>query len=568
LKEELPVRNVSNYVERACQPTAAQYAVILLIVALTALPAAVGATPVLEQAARGQASQVQTGGAERPDIQVPSQADADIVLGLEQAIDIALDKSFGIFQLQQNFLQYAYMLEASRRALRTQVNLSSQGLPNITQSINPTLIGVPPELYYLRRNSASGEVIFSVYQPLITDGRLSFYTAFSGSEAVQDVPIGPQSKNRSIQPLAGIGFTQPLFQYNQIRGELRSNELSVERERLRYTEDELRQINEVTRSFYDLFQQQQRVEIATEDYRQSEINYLTGLRRYHSAQEDEVRILRLKVDMALALSDLESQKTLLERRQFAFNRIVGLPLETVAWVESTLEYEPIEVDFERALELAMDNRSDMRRQEIQLEQDRLVLKQTVSAGRPDLRFSANYSLTGNSTLGGLGYDDPWSEHLSASLDADNRSPYTNVSLTVQIPIFDGGLNASNVERRLSVIRERERQIEETTANLRVDVINRVRAVEGAMRQMEILVENLQIARTSYQISQQQYERGEINLNDLMQAQDQRRLTERNHLQAWITFEMAKADLKEITLWDWETNQPVSQRTATPTPFGK
>lgn len=89
-----------------------------------------------------------------------------------------------------------------------------------------------------------------------------------------------------------------------------------------------------------------------------------------------------------------------------------------------------------------------------------------------------------------------------------------------------------------------------------------------MRLMEILEENLQIARISYQISQQQYERGEINLNDLMQAQGQRRTTERNHLQAWITFEMAKADLKEITLWDWETNQAVSQRTTPPTPFEK
>ena len=562
------MQNVSSCAGRACQTTAARPAVIVLIVALTSIPGAVGATPLSRWVVQEQATGGQAGATGRSIIQVPSQADADVVLDLEQAIDVALDKSFGIFQLQQNFLQYAYMLEASRRALRTQVTFASQGLPNITQTINAQLIGVPPELHYMRRNSASGELSLSVYQPLITDGRISFYTRFYGSQAVQEIPLGTEVKNRSIQPLAGIGFTQPIFQYNQIRGQLRSNELSVERERLRYTEDELRRINEVTRSFYDLFQQQLLVEITAEDYRQSEINYITGLRRYQSAQEDEVRILRLKVDMANALSDLESQKTVLERRQLAFNRIVGLPLATVAWVESALEFKPIVVDEERALELAMQQRSDMRRQEIQLEQDHLLLKQTVSAGRPDLQFSANYSLTGNSALSNLDYDDPWSEHLSAALDADNRSPFTNVSLTVRIPLFDGGLNDSNVERRLSIISERERQIEETRFDLQVEVINRVRAVEGAMRLMEILEENLQIARTSYQISQQQYERGEINLNDLMQAQGQRRLTERNHLQAWITFEIAKADLKEITLWDWETNQAVSQRTTPPTPFEK
>lgn len=505
---------------------------------------------------------------QQPGVEIPGPQDADVVLDLQYAIDIALDESFGIFQLQNQFLQVAYLLEASRRQLRTQVSLSSQGLPNINQRIDAQLLGQPPKLEYLRRNSASGDLNLSVYQPLITDGRFSFSTGFYGSQAIQDLTSGMELKNRSIQPYAGFGFRQPLFQYNQIRGQLRSNELSVESQRLRYTEDELRQINQVTRTFYDLFQQQRRVEIAADNYRQSEINYRTGLRMYNSAQQSEVEVFRLRVDMANSLSDLESEKTMLERRRFAFNRTVGIPLETVVWAESSLEYEPIEVDVDRALELAIQNRSDVKRQELQLEQDELTLKQRISAGRPDLELSASYTLTGNSTLSALGYSDPWSEHLSAALDADNRSPFTNISLTLSVPILDGGVNSSNVERQLTAIRQRERQIEETRADLQVTVINMVRAVEGAMRQMEILEENLQIARTSYQISQQRYERGEISLEALLQAQDQRRTTESRHLEALISFEMAKADLKEITLWDWETNQPVDQRTTPPEPFGK
>lgn len=504
---------------------------------------------------------------QQQEIEIPGRQDADLVIELQQAIDVALDKSFGIFQLQQQFLQYAYLLEASQRALRTRIDLTSSGLPNISQSIDARLVGQPPELSYLRRNSSWGDVNLIISQPLITNGNFSFWTGFLGSQAVQNL-TGGKIKNRSIQPTAGISFRQPLFQYNQIKGQLRSDELSVQGQRLRYTEDELRQINIVTRSFYNLFQQQQRVEIAAENYRQSEINYQTGVRRYQAAQQSEVVILGLQVDMANVLSDIESEKTALERLRFAFNRVVGLPLETTIWVESTLEYRPIEVDVDRALELAMQNRSDVQRQQIQLEQDNLTLKQTISRNRPDLQFTASYRLTGNSALGALGYDDPWSEHLSASMNADNRSPFTNISLTLQVPILDGGRNSANVERRMSMIRQQERQIDETRADLRVEVINRVRAVEGAMRMVEILDENLQIARTSYQISRQQFERGEIDLESLLRAQDQRRNTEDRHLGAWITFEMAKADLKEITLWDWETNQSVTQRTQFPVPFAK
>ncbi len=522
-----------------------------LSVAVLIMPAAAGTVSAFQQ----------------QEIEIPGRQDADLVLELRQAIDVALDKSYGIFQMQQQFLQYSYLLEVSQRALRTQINLSSSGLPNISQRIDAQLLGQPPELTYLRRNSTSGDLSLSISQPLITDGRFSFNAGFYGSQAIQNLTGGLDLKNRSIQPYAGIGFRQPLFQYNQIKGQLRSNELSVQGQRLRYTEDELRQINSVTRSFYNLFQQQQRVEIAAENYRQSEINYQTGVRRYQAAQQSEVVILGLQVDKANVLSDLESEKTALERLRFAFNRVVGLPLETTVWVESTLEYRPIEVDVDRALELAMQNRSDVQRQRIQLEQDNLTLKQRISEGRLDLQFSASYSLTGNSTLGALDYDDPWSDHLSAALSADNRSPFTNISLTLQVPISDGGMNSAYVERQMSVISQRERDIEETRADLQVEVINRVRAVEGTMRLVEILEENLQIARTSYQISQQQFERGEIDLETLLRAQDQRRNTEDRHLGAWIAFEMAKADLKEITLWDWETNQAVSQRTDFPVPFG-
>lgn len=518
---------------------------------------------LITPAAAGKVSAFQ-----QQEIEIPGRQDADLVIELQQAIDVALDKSFGIFQLQQQFLQYAYLLEASQRALRTRIDLTSSGLPNISQSIDARLVGQPPELSYLRRNSSWGDVNLIISQPLITDGNFSFWTGFLGSQAVQNLTSGQEIKNRSIQPTAGISFRQPLFQYNQIKGQLRSDELSVQGQRLRYTEDELRQINIVTRSFYNLFQQQQRVEIAAENYRQSEINYQTGVRRYQAAQQSEVVILGLQVDMANVLSDLESEKTALERLSFAFNRVVGLPLETTIWVESTLEYRPVEVDVDRALELAMQNRSDVQRQQIQLEQDNLTLKQTISQNRPDLQFSASYRLTGNSALGTLGFDDPWSEHLSASLNSDNRSPFTNISLTLQVPILDGGRNSAIVERRMSMIRQQERQIDETRADLRVEVINRVRAVEGAMRMVEILEENLQIARTSYQISQQQFERGDIDLESLLRAQDQRRNTEDRHLGAWIAFEMAKADLKEITLWDWETNESVTQRTQFPVPFAK
>ncbi len=553
------MRNVSSLQDRFPGGAVRFLPLALLVTVVAGIPSTADA------AARLSLFQQQE---EQAEVVVPTREEADLIIGLPGAIDIALDRSFGIFVLQQRHLQTAYYLESARRSLRTSVSLRSNGLPTIDQRINADLIGVPPELVYMRNNSISADLSLQAIQPLITDGTVWVALQMSGYQGIRDLPNDLQSKNRSMQPYAAIGFNQPLFQYNQIKGNLRENEISFESERLRYTENELNQINQVSQDFYNLFQQQRQVEIQAERLQQAELNLATGRRQYQSARSNEVGVLTLRVERTRSLSNLELEKVELERRRYVFNRAMGLPIETIVWVESTLEYEPIEVDVDLALERARENRSDVHQEEIQLERNELTLKQTRSTGRPNLALNGSFALTGNSTLGGLGYTDSWGKHLTEALDADNRTPFTNIQMTLSVPIFDSGLNASRVQRQVAVIQEQERRIAEIEADLAVTVINTVRAVEGAMQQLVILGELMQIAQTSYRISQQQYGRGNITLTELLRAQDDWNTTQTSHLQALINYEIAKADLKEITMWDWVTNQPVRQRTNPPVPFGE
>ena len=96
----------------------------------------------------------------------------------------------------------------------------------------------------------------------------------------------------------GISFQQPLFQYNEIKGQLRSAQLAFESIRLSYTEDELARINQVTQQFYNLFRQQRELEIAAERFRQSSLNNQTGIRKYQAGLIPEVEYLNLSVRQA------------------------------------------------------------------------------------------------------------------------------------------------------------------------------------------------------------------------------------------------------------------------------
>lgn len=496
-------------------------------------------------------------------VEIFTQADAEQVLTLDHTIGWALDQSFSVFQLKQNFLRSSYSLEAAQRALKTQVTFDGT-LPQIRQGINAQLI--VDDLYYLRNGQTNASASFNIIQPLITNGRITLSTSMSANDNFNELPSGSRSENRSFQPSVGIRYTQPLFQYNDIKASLRSAQLAFEELQRSYTQDELQRINQVTNQFYQLFRQQRTLELRAESFRQSELNYQTGLRKYQAGLIAEVDMLRLEVRRGQDLDGLETAKNTHQRQMFAFNRLIGLPLETKVWVDASLTFTAIEVDVDRALELAFANRSDIRVAQIALEQSEMSLESTISNGRPNLQMSLAYDLRGNSTLGGYGPDDPWGDHISAGLDPDNRSPNTNISLSISVPLFDWGRNSAMVQRQIASMRTQERQISESEENLRRDVIDRINAVESAMRRLDVLEKSVQVAETSYSISQKRSERGEITLTDLLQAQNELNTAQNSYLDALIEYETAKAGLKEITLWDWENNRPVQQQTTPPRPF--
>jgi outer membrane protein TolC len=524
------------------------------------------ATPALAQVAetQQQVSQIQT-----IEVDIFSREDADLVVSLSEAVELALVQSFSVFQLEQNFLQTSYSLEQARRSLRTHINFTST-LPSLTQGINARLLGSSggTELVYLREGTMRVNSRVSVEQPLITNGSLSLDFSLTGFDSFSDLTSGVRTENRTGTASVGLNFRQPLFQYNDIKGSLRSAELASESQQLSYTENELQRINTITRQFYQLFRQQRALELAADVFRQADLNYQTGQRKYSAGLVAEVEQLSLQVSRANSEDQLESAKSTHRNQQFTFNRQVGLPLETEVWVEASLEFRPVVVDLDRALQLAFDRRSDVRQSQINLETMDLSLRRTLSSGRPNLQLNVGYDLTGNSSLALKGPDDSWSEHLSSSLDPDNREPNTNISLTLSMPLFDWGENASRVQQQLSRIRVSERQLDEVQQDLRRDVINAVQDVDSAQRRVQIQQQNVTVAEMSYSISQQRYERGEITLTDLLREFETSTRTQQNFNNALIDYELAKSALKELTLWDWETDQPVLQQTTPPLPFEK
>jgi outer membrane protein TolC len=312
---------------------------------------------------------------------------------------------------------------------------------------------------------------------------------------------------------------------------------------------------------------QELARISEELLQQSRENAEIGDRMFAAGLIPEVDRLALEITHSSSQASLEAALSELEQERIQFNRLIGLPLDTPVSVAVDTSLRVRDVDADRAVNLAGQNRSERRRAEIDLERIQLDLKRTRSLGRPSLNLNLSYDMGGISS-NSVGTGDPWSDHLSAAFDPDNYFPFSNVALTLQFPLFDWGRQSSAVQRQQARVELAERRVEEVELQIERTVRQIADLIGSMSRRAAAYARNRQLAGDRYEISQALFEEGEIGSTELLLALQQRVQSETQFFDALVVLESARAALNELTLWDWESESPIQIRTQPPGSIGR
>jgi outer membrane protein TolC len=95
-------------------------------------------------------------------------------------------------------------------------------------------------------------------------------------------------------------------------------------------------------------------------------------------------------------------------------------------------------------------------------------------------------------------------------------------------------------------------------NLRRDIVRQVQSAlasfEGAKRRLQVLGKSQDIALRSYDISRQRFETGDITSQALADNRDRLVQAKRSYLGAFVNYQLAGADLRRLTLFDFEVGE--------------
>jgi outer membrane protein TolC len=222
--------------------------------------------------------------------------------------------------------------------------------------------------------------------------------------------------------------------------------------------------------------------------------------------------------------------------------MIGLPIDDSISVVATIDQKPVEIQMDRAIELGLANRLELKQRKLDIRnsQVNLLVAAATNEFKGNLRLS--YGITG---------DNAQFEQMFDNLDESQE-----VSVSFDIPIYDWGEQASREKAAQASVRASELSLQDQKTAIVIDLRKTYRSLQNQAIQIELARQNVKIAQLTYDINLERYENGDLTSMDLNLFQTQLSESKNNLVNAMINYKLLLLDMKVKALWDFEKDQAV------------
>jgi outer membrane protein TolC len=128
------------------------------------------------------------------------------------------------------------------------------------------------------------------------------------------------------------------------------------------------------------------------------------------------------------------------------------------------------------------------------------------------------------------------------------------NLTLSVPVLDWGRNKSRMRTALANKKLNDYIIAQDEINFEQEVMTQVRQFEMLRLQIEITKKADEVATERYNVAQNRYLIGKIDITNLNIALTEKDDAKRSYIQALKSFWTAYYDLRRLTLYDFSSKQ--------------
>jgi outer membrane protein len=463
-------------------------------------------------------------------------------LDLESSIELAKTRNTRMLILQESLNMAASDLRAATSSLRTSVRLNLT-VPQYTETIRQWEDSLGISFYPVRQNFLSSHLV--VVQPLPTDGNLFIRSG------VQNL-IDYYSDERLAQINSSIGFRQPLsalYGYNNIRTAHKQAKLAYEQSLKQLKREELNLVYEVSLTFYTLLSFFESLNIARLSLERQQEAYDIAQSKFVAGLIREVESLQMEVDLGEAMNNHDMAWFNYNSQLGLFKEYLGIDLRDSIVLQSDLSYISIFVDVERALEMALEHRPEIRENEIRIEIQEMEIRRRKAAGRISGDFLFNYNFIGvdksRMTLPiQTAYGNTWQNLL-------DRPGSFGIGLTLSIPILDWGENRARIQSSEALLAQYNHVMKGNVVSIERDLRTTVDRLHNSLKRLQLLEKNVLVAEKSFEISRDRYSSGDIDSQAMALERERLNTAYVSRLESFITYKLMLSDLMRKTFYDFE-----------------
>ena len=447
------------------------------------------------------------------------------ILTLEESLKIALERSYDIKDTEQELIRDQENVKAARSALKSNADI---------KFYSPSFKTEYREVYdweedvfkyeYTQKNRMMSQLV--VNQPIPTNGNFSLNYDFFHETQLGDV--------RNFSNYLYLKFEQPIFTPNVLSMGIRRAELGLETTELDYKDEKLEIEYDITESYFHVFRTSSQVDIYEKKVELLEESYDIAEDLQKRGLIEEMQILQLEVELANSIDELLDREGSFESRKNSFKQTIGLPPSEDIRIITDLTYIPVNIDDEireRTIAIGIKNSIRIRENEIRKVQGAL---RVIDMDR--LREFKGSIVT---TLGLDKKDKFFTETLR------NPDQTRSVTLELNLPLWDWGRNKAQVRSAESSLRRSEISLEESILDTKRRLEDELRELQEASNRLEILERSKSLAEKSYYLGLDKFKNNEISSQDLILSLEQLINSHESFLNAFIDFQLAKAQLKRM-----------------------
>ena len=332
-----------------------------------------------------------------------------------------------------------------------------------------------------------------------------------------------------------LQLSQPLFAGGRLLAKIRSQELIAEAFRYAYATEIASTIQTVTKEFYAVLQAEENIDVELENIAllQEQLSSVRSL--FDNGVVSKFDILQARVSLANAKPQLIEAENSLRLALAKLKRSIGIghDIDAKGFHPKAKFIEPSELETldnvsSSLLDLAYQQRPEIKEQEMYLASNKEVLKEAKSARWPTLGLSGGY-------LFRRSYDA-----LDDSFE--NIIDGWTVGLTSSWNIWDGREIAGEIIQAKARIRQSEIQIEIVKQNIEVEVQTALSEIESATELLNATEKTTELAVEALRLADERYAVGRATYLENLQARLALTQARNNKVRAKYRYLSAGADL--------------------------